>query len=141
MARAIARILFALMGAAIGAVAVALVEAQPTEAGGAHGPGFVAIALADLGVLAPIALLLGAGVGVATLFLTPDAPVGPFEVAAALRAEPVLARSRTAAMALLGFGVAAAWLVTTAQVARRVLGEGSPSGAGRSRSGRRACRT
>lgn len=130
MVRAIARILFALMGAAIGAVAVALVEAQPTETTGAHGPGFVAIALADLGVLAPIAMLMGAGVGVAALFLTPAAPVGPLEVAAALRAEPVLARSRTAAMALLGFGVAAAWLVMTAQMARRVLGEGSPSGAG-----------
>jgi choline-sulfatase len=122
--------LFALTGAAIGAVAVALVEARPTEAAGAHGPGFVAVALADLGVLAPIALLLGFGVGVATLFLTPAEAVGPLEVAASLRAEPVLARSRTAALALLGFGVATAWLVVTAKVARRVLSEGSPSAAG-----------
>ena len=118
------------MGAEIGAVAVALVEALPSEAAGAHGPGFMAIALADLGVVAPIALLLGAGVGAASLFLTPAAAVGPLEVAAALRAEPVLARSRTAAMTLLGFGVATAWLVMTAQIARRMLAEGSPAETG-----------
>jgi choline-sulfatase len=130
VARAIGRILFALMGAAIGAVAVALVEARPTDAAGVHAPGYVDIALADLGVLAPVALLLGAGVGLAAIFLTPAAAVGPLEVAAALRAEPVLGRSRTAAMTFLGFGVATAWLVVTAQVARRVLAQGSPGSAG-----------
>jgi choline-sulfatase len=130
VARAIGRILFALMGAAVGAAGVALVEARSTEATGAHGPGFGAIALADLGVLAPMALLVGAAVGLAALFLTPGAAMGPVEIAATLRAEPVLARSRAAAMALLGFGVATAWLVVTAQVARGALAGGSPAMAG-----------
>jgi arylsulfatase A-like enzyme len=129
VARAKGRVLFALTGAAIGAVAVALVEARPA-ASDARGAGYVALALADLGVLAPLAMLIGVAVAAVALFLSPAAAVGPVELAGTLRAEPVLARSRTAAMALLGFGVTTAWLVTTAQVARRVLGEGSPTRAG-----------
>lgn len=130
MSRVLGRILFALMGATIGAVGVALVEARPTEASGANGPGFGAMALADLGVLAPTALIVGAVVAVSALFLTPRAAVGPVEIAEVLRAEPVLARSRTAAMALLGSGVATVWLVVTARVARHVLAEGSPTMSG-----------
>jgi arylsulfatase A-like enzyme len=129
VARATGRILFALTGAAIGAGAVALVEARPA-ASDAHASGFVTLALADLGVLAPLAMVIGAGVAVVALFLSPRAAVGPVELAATLRGEPVLARSRTAAMALLGFGVTTAWLVMTAQVARQVLAEGSPTRAG-----------
>ncbi len=129
MARAKGRLLFALTGAAIGATAVALVEARPTAAD-AHAPGFGTLALADLGVLAPLAMVIGAGVAGLALFLSPATAVGPVELAATLRAEPVLARSRTAAMALLGFGVTTAWLVVTAEVARRVLAEGSPTRAG-----------
>ena len=68
MARATGRILFALTGAAIGAVAVALVEARPASSD-AHAPGFVTLALADLGVLAPLAMGIGAGVAVVALYL------------------------------------------------------------------------
>ncbi|HEY3822822.1 MAG TPA: sulfatase-like hydrolase/transferase [Polyangiaceae bacterium] len=132
MRQAKGRLLFSLAGAAIGATAVALVEARPSAASAAdaHGPGFGTLALADLGVLAPLAMGIGLGVAALALFLSPEAAVGPVELAATLRAEPVLARSRTAAMALLGFGVATAWLVVTAQIGRGVLAEGSPTKAG-----------
>jgi arylsulfatase A-like enzyme len=127
-----ARTLFALMGAAFGAVAVALAEARATGAAGIHAPSYGAVALADVGVLAPLSLAIGCGVAAASWFLSPRTTVGPLELAAELRAEPVLARSRTAAMALLGCVAATAWLVTAAQLARRALAQGSPMTAGAS---------
>jgi arylsulfatase A-like enzyme len=133
--RAIARILFALMGATFAACVVALAEARatPGSASGAGGdPGFGAIAIADLGVLAPVAVLLGLGVAAAGLFMSPAQAMGPLDLAAFLRAEPVLTRSRTAAMALLGCLLGTSWLVATAQTARRALAAGSPAAAGTS---------
>jgi arylsulfatase A-like enzyme len=132
LAATAARTLFALMGAAFGAVAVALAEARAAGAAGTHAPSFGALALAGIGVLAPLSLVIGLGVAAASWFLSPRATVGPLELAAELRAEPVLARSRTAAMALLGCVAATAWLVTAAQLARRALAQGSPTTAGAS---------
>ena len=121
MARAFSRIVFALMGAAFGAVAVALVEGREAAAAveGSHPPALGAVVLAEIGVLAPMALVIGAAVAAASLFLEPGRPLAPSERIAAARAEPVLARSRTAALALLTGVVATTWLVTTAHVARR----------------------
>jgi arylsulfatase A-like enzyme len=136
MLRTFARILLSLTGAACAACAVALAEARSAPgaaSGGApSGPSFGAIALADLAVLAPVAVLLGFGVAAAALFLSPREAVGPLELATILRAEPVLTRSRTAAMALLGCLLGTAWLVVAAQTARRALAVGSPTTAGAS---------
>jgi arylsulfatase A-like enzyme len=129
--RAVARILFALMGATFAACVVALAEARAAP-GSTSGAGFGAVAMADLGVLAPVAVLIGLGVSAAGFFLSPAQAVGPLELAALLRAEPVLARSRTAALALLGCLLGAAWLVATAETARRALAVGAPAAAGAS---------
>jgi arylsulfatase A-like enzyme len=132
VARAFSRIVFALMGAAFGAVAVALVEGREAAAAveGSHPPALGAVVLAEIGVLAPMALVIGAAVAAASLFLEPGRPLAPSERIAAARAEPVLARSRTAALALLTGVVATTWLVTTAHVARRALADGAPLASG-----------
>jgi arylsulfatase A-like enzyme len=118
------------MGASFGGLLVALAEAREVAlVAGSRDP-FAALTLAELGVLAPLALALGSVVAGAALFLEPKRPLAPSERLAAARAQPVLARSRTAALAPLVCGVATVWLLTAAQVARRVLAEGQPKAAG-----------
>jgi choline-sulfatase len=128
----LARIVFALAGSFFGAFVLALVEARLAahELTGAHAPGLGSLALADFGVIVPAALFTGLTVAAFSLFLEPKRPRSPTERLAALRMEPILARSRTAAVALLASGVSTVWLVATAQTARESLGEGAPAAAG-----------
>jgi arylsulfatase A-like enzyme len=130
--RWIGRIAFALAGAAFGAMVVAVVEAyQAVRAlAGGHPPDLLALASAEVGVLAPLSVVVGLGVAAAAIFLEPQAQLVPSERIAALRAEPVLARSRTAAIAFLVCCAATAWLVATAQCARLTLAAGAPLVAG-----------
>src|SRR3974390_856533 len=113
------RILLAVAGSSFGALLVAALEAWKTaRSGGAHAPGMLTLMLADLGVLAPLAEMLGLVVGAAIIFLEPEGPVAPSDRVAALRAEPAPTRSRTAAIALLGGCAFATWLVAIATTAR-----------------------
>jgi arylsulfatase A-like enzyme len=131
VARWFGRIVFALMGAAFGALAVALVEARQAVAGaGSHAPSFGDVTLAEVGVLAPVAMLVGGAVAVVSLFLEPGRPMAPSERIAMARAQSVLLRSRTAALALLSCLAATGWLVVTAHAARNVLSSGAPLAAG-----------
>jgi arylsulfatase A-like enzyme len=111
---------------------VALVEAQQTmrAVAGAHAPSFGSLAAADIGVLGPLAALVGLAVAAASLFLEPERQRAPTERLAALRAQPVLARSRTAAIALLVCFCSSAWLLATAHCARLALASGAPMAAG-----------
>ena len=61
------------MGAAFGGIAVALAEARAAAGDGVAGPGFGAMALADLGVVTPVALGVGAVVAGAAFVLSPAA--------------------------------------------------------------------
>jgi choline-sulfatase len=128
----VTRILFSLLGSFFGAFLVAVVEARQAahEVAGSHAPGVGSLVLADFGVLAPIAAAVGLAVSAVSLFLEPGRPLAPTQRIARLRAEPVLARSRTAAMALLAGGVASAWLVATARTAAGLVGVGAPAAAG-----------
>lgn len=131
LARWFGRIVFALMGAAFGAVAVGMAEARQAVAGaGAHAPSFAELTLAEIGVLAPVAMLVGSAVAAASLFLEPGRPLAPTERIAMARAQSVLLRSRTAALALLACLAATGWLVVTAHTARTVLSTGAPLAAG-----------
>jgi arylsulfatase A-like enzyme len=131
VARWFGRIVFALMGAAFGALAVALAEARHAMAGaGMHAPSFAELTLAEIGVLAPVAMVVGGAVAVASLFLEPGPPVAPTERIAMARAQSVLLRSRTAALSLLTCLAATGWLVVTAHSARAVLSTGAPLAAG-----------
>src|SRR5258708_30131730 len=95
------RTLFALMGAVFGALVVAVAEAGEWAGLAELHDAVTAVALADLGVLTPLALIVGGAVAAASLLLEPGGPVAPSERIARWRAEPVLARSRTAAIAPL----------------------------------------
>jgi len=122
------RLVFALLGATVTTFIVALVEAHATWSAllGSHPPGYLALVLADLGVLAPLAVVVGLLVGGVALFFEPDRAHAPQEYLARLRAEPVLTRSRTAALVPLGVVAAFAWCVATAHLARAALAEGAP---------------
>jgi arylsulfatase A-like enzyme len=130
--RLASRVLFALAGAVFGALVVSFAEAHSTLAmvSESRAPSFVAMVLAELGVLAPLALAVAVAVVSASLFLEPGRPLAPSERIALARSEPVLARSRTAAFAPLACAVATAWLVVTAQMARVALARWAPMAAG-----------
>ncbi len=132
MGRWIGRIAFALAGAAFGAMIVAVVEAHQAARAlsDGHAPGLSALACAEVGVLAPLAVAVGLAVAAAAIFLEPQQQLVPSERVAALRAEPVLLRSRTAAIAFLACCAATAWLLATAQCARLALAGGAPLVAG-----------
>jgi choline-sulfatase len=132
VAFATGRIALALTGSSFGALVVAIVEAwrAARESTGSHAPGLGSLLLADLGVLAPVACAVGLVVAGASLFLEPERPVPLAERLATLRAEPVLARSRTAAIALLAGGVTVAWLISVARTATAFVGTGAPLVAG-----------
>jgi arylsulfatase A-like enzyme len=129
---AIGRVVFALAGAVSAGFVVAAVEGAHAagEMTGARDPGLVALFLADLGVLAPIAALVGAGVAFASAVLEPAGPVPLSERWTALRSAEPAARARAAAGALLAGLAAVGWLVVTADVARRWMGTGAPKAAG-----------
>jgi len=127
------RLAFALLGAAITSGVVALVEARAARAAvgaGAGAPSYVALTVADAGVLAPLALAIGVAVGAFAIFFEPDRARAPAEVLERLRADPVLTRSRTAALVPLSIVGAFVWCVATAHLAEGALAEGAPLAAG-----------
>jgi arylsulfatase A-like enzyme len=132
VARTFGRILFALAGASSGTLLAALLEARQVAGAlsGSHPPSVFVLALADLGVLAPLTAAIGLCVAATGVFLEPGRPIAPAEWIAALRSEPPPVRSRTAATILLACGIGTAWLVATAQTAQNVVGRGAPLAAG-----------
>jgi choline-sulfatase len=126
------RIVFALAGAVFGAGLVALAEGRQAALAGSsvHAPPVAALVVADLGVLAPLALLVGLAVCGASLFLEPGRPIAIAERMAAARAKPFLARCHAAALLPLAIVAATVWVVLTAQSARGALARGAPMAAG-----------
>ncbi len=121
----------ALSGGAFGALLVALVEARSCAlAGAARGPSFGALLLADVGVVAPVALVVSAAVAIGFQFLEPTGVRSLREHVWALREAEVLTRSRVAAMAPLAVLVALGWLIGAAHLARVLLARGAPSAVG-----------
>jgi len=98
---------------------------------GARAPGISHLVLADLGVIAPISMCVGLGVGVASCWLEPRR--GPFGWNPAI---PTVSknqgsdRANACARNLVAPGVAVAWLVVTANIARLALASGTPMAAG-----------
>jgi choline-sulfatase len=130
--RIVSRVVFAVTGAVFGALLVSIAEAHSAllTLPGYRAPSLLAMVLAELGVLAPVAVVVGLGVVTASVFFEPERPLAPSERVARARSEPVLARSRTAAFAPLVCLVAAAWLVVSAQTGRVVLARWAPMAAG-----------
>jgi hypothetical protein len=125
------RVLFSLAGGTVAAAIVGAVEAGAArDAAGAHAPAFRDVLLADVGVLAPVAALVAFGVAAAAIFLEPDRARSLAEHAAAIRAQPVLQRSRNAALAVLVTLGALVWCVAMAYVAKGMLAQGAPLASG-----------
>ena len=120
------RLVSSLAGAAVAASLVAWVEARHAVPDPAHGPSLGAVFTGEIGVLLPFALGLGFLVGAACLFLEPARPRAPQEYLAALRAQPMLTRARTAALLPLAVLSTFAWCIVSAHVARRLLASGEP---------------
>jgi len=118
------RFLIATEGGLVGAGLVACVEARKVEASP------YAVLAADAGVLVPLAIVIALGVAAAHVWFEPGVPRAPAEIVAAVRDEPVLTRSRTAAIAPLVTLATFFGMVILAHVARGVLASGKPAGAG-----------
>ncbi|HEX7665165.1 MAG TPA: sulfatase-like hydrolase/transferase, partial [Polyangiaceae bacterium] len=84
----------------------------------------------EIGVLVPLAFFVAFAVALFDLFLLPDEPRSIRQHFAALRAEPVLARSHTAAMAPLAILSFTVWTIANAHLARALLAEGGAAEAG-----------
>jgi choline-sulfatase len=130
--RIVSRVFFALAGAVFGAFVVSLAEAHSAllTLPEYRAPSFQSMVLAELGILTPLAALVGLLAAVVSIFFEPARPLAPSERLARARSEPVLARSRTAAFAPLACLVAALWLVVSAQMGRATLAQWAPMAAG-----------
>jgi choline-sulfatase len=118
------RFLIAAEGGLVGAVLVACVEARKAEAGP------YALLAADVAVLAPLAIGVSLAVAAAHVWFEPGVPRAPAEIAAAIRAEPVLGRSRTAALAPLATLATFFGALILAHAARGALASGRPASVG-----------
>lgn len=124
------RIVFSLGGGALGSVLVALLEARRTSAMDPELPPMGALFLADLGLVFPLVLLVGLAVAAASLFFEPGELGSPTDHVRAIQTAPVLARSRTAAMAPLAVLATFVFVVLSAHLGKAQLAEGKPNEAG-----------
>ncbi|MEI7895175.1 MAG: hypothetical protein WCI05_18915, partial [Myxococcales bacterium] len=126
------RWLLAVAGASVGAAIVAFVEAGAAARAstGTSPPSYIDLAYAAFAVLVPLATLLGASIGTLSILLEPEHARTPGEFFLLARCQPVLVRSRTAAMAPLVIGTATAWCVGTAALARRAFAHPNPLAVG-----------
>jgi arylsulfatase A-like enzyme len=129
--RAFLRLVLSFLGAGLSAFAVAVIEARvvlQTLPEGKAAP--AAVALAELGVLLPVALGVGGAVGLALLVLDAAGPTSPWDAFAAARHGPVLARLRNATLAPLVVLALYTWTIGTAYLARGGLSAGHPAESG-----------
>lgn len=126
------RLIFSAAGGAVCAAVVAYAEAHTAAQAvlPSRAPTGRELFAAELSVLSPVGLVVSLLVGSAALVLEPHQPRSFADYAADVRAEPVLARSKTAALVPLGILVAFLWCVASAHVARAALAEGSPLASG-----------
>ena len=121
------RLLFALGGGSLGALLVALVEARAAlQQAGNAAPRYSEIVFGDVAVLGPLGVLAGCAVALLSVYLEPERMLSVGERLRVLRAEPVLARSRIAAMAPLAILVCGGWCIATAGLARALLASDAP---------------
>ena len=134
MLRALFRLLLAIGGGAAASIVVALIEARSVWSG-AEGAaraqlGGFALVVAELGVLFPMAMLIGGAVGVAALVLDPGEPTSPAQMLAALRRGSVVDRLRAASIAPVAVLVVFGWCLASAHAARATLSAGAPASTG-----------
>lgn len=133
MLRALLRLFLALGGASLAAVLVAIVEARAVVTAALaveqEAPPFAALFVSELGLLAPIAFGVGAGVGVVLLLLVPG-DVSPRAWMSRVRETSALDRIGLAALVPLSIFATFGWCVVSAHVAKGAMGAGMPAEAG-----------
>ncbi|HTA93101.1 MAG TPA: hypothetical protein VK745_26160, partial [Polyangiaceae bacterium] len=107
----------ALIGSTLGLLIVATIDCAY-----ARGEQFGARWLADLGLIAPVALLVGAGVAAARLFFHEGEAGSPRAALRALSDVDPETRARVLALCLCGPITFALWLIVVANLATRLLG-------------------
>jgi arylsulfatase A-like enzyme len=115
----LARPVLSIVGAAGGAVLIALVEGVRASSEW-HSPTGATV-LGDAAVLMPLATMVGVGVSVAMMTLDPERRWTPGAALARLRAMSRGARARLGAVALIAPVATVAWLLVSAHFARAVL--------------------
>jgi choline-sulfatase len=113
----------ALLGSTLGLCLVAALDCTYASRSAQFGARF----LADLGLLAPVALLLGALLASVRLFFHGGLSPRPSAVFAAFRQQERAERARLSALWLVAPGALVLWLIATANLATRLLG--SPAAA------------
>ena len=117
----------------VGAVAAGLVaagcDASWARAAQTEPAPFVALALADLGVIAPVVLGVGLAVAVGSLVLHPTAAPSLNRLVARLRAGEPAERAYAVALALLCPVAVALWVVVSARLALGFLASEADAGA------------
>lgn len=126
------RLTFALAGGGFASILVAMLEAGAAArlGEGDKAPGWGSLFLADLGVLFPLAFVVSGLMCAVHVALEPEEAVGPLDYLGRLRAQPVLHRSRTAALIPLVIVCGFVWTTTIAHIARDCLSRGSPVAVG-----------
>jgi len=124
------RLFLCLGGGALGSILVAVLEARRAGSMDPELPPAGALFLADLGLLFPLALLVGLLVAAASFFFEPRELSSPSELLHAVQSTPVLARSRTAAIAPLVVFATFLLIVLGAHMGKARLSEGKPTEAG-----------
>jgi hypothetical protein len=117
------RICRSLLGASACAVGAAVLDAAWARAAAGEGRGraSASVYLADLGLIAPVAIAVGLAVGVASLTLSPSAPPSLQRSIAAIRLRAIGNRAAAAAFVPLLVLGAFAWTTLSAHVARALL--------------------
>jgi choline-sulfatase len=124
------RLFLCLGGGALGSILVAVLEARRAGSMDPELPPAGALFLADLGLLFPLALLVGLAVAAASFFFEPRELSSPSELLHTVQSAPVLARSRTAAIAPLVVFATFLLVVLGAHMGKSRLSEGKPAESG-----------
>jgi arylsulfatase A-like enzyme len=111
------------LGAALAALGAGVLDAgwARAAAGAGRGRDGVAVYLADAGLIAPIALVVGLAAGVAALVVNPVVPPSPSRLVAALRVRAVGRPADVAAFVPLAVLGAFFWMTLSAHLARALL--------------------
>jgi choline-sulfatase len=118
---ALTRLCQSLLGASIVALGGSVLDGSWARAAGSSRASATAVALADAGLVAPIAIAVGLVAGVAALVVSPDAPPSPRQAIAALRVRAAGKPADVAAFVPLAILGAFFWATLSAHLARAVL--------------------
>jgi arylsulfatase A-like enzyme len=106
-----------LFAAALGGVVAALLDARFARAAETDPPAFGSILLADIGLMAPVALAIGIGVAALSLFLHPSEPPSVGALLRALGSGDERRRARLSVALPIAGLVGAIWVVLAARIA------------------------